>query len=122
MSSRRISTSLILFSTLWASSTAFAPPCLSTNTKYVVERLPPLPPPHCMSTEKISYTNNTQRRRGQRLIILSATKSDEDTEKTVSAMKAKEIRQELGECIDIVYVNGIRLQYDIALSHIIPQT
>ena len=34
---------------------------------------------------------------GQRLIILSATKS-EDIEKTVSAMKAKEIRQELGEC------------------------
>jgi len=29
------------------------------------------------------------------LIILSATKSDEDIEKTVSAMKAKEIRQEL---------------------------
>jgi len=75
-----------------------------------------------MSTEKISYPNNTQRRRG-RLIILSATKSDEDIEKTVSAMKAKEIRQELGECITIVYVNGIRLQYDIVyISHTTPQT
>ena len=60
-----------------------------------------------MSTEKISYPNNTQRRRGQRLIILSATKSDEDIEKTVSAMKTKEIRQELGECIMIVDANDI---------------
>ena len=117
MSSRRISTSLILFSTLWASSTAFAPPCPSTNTKYVVERLQSSPLPHHTQT----IYQHTQRR-GQRLIIFN-TKSDEDIEKTVSAMKAKAIRQELGECITIVYVNGIRLQYDIAYtSHIIPQT
>ena len=95
---RRISTSLILFSTLWASSTAFAPPCLSTNTKYVVERLPSPPPP----SHHTQTIHNTQRR-GQRLIILSSTKSDEDTEKTVSAMKAKEIRQELGKCIRFTY-------------------
>lgn len=91
MSSRRISTSLILFATLWASSTAFAPPCSSTNTKYAVERLQTPPLPHHTQT----IYQHTQRM-GQRLIILSATKS-EDIEKTVSAMKAKEIRQELGE-------------------------
>jgi len=102
MSTRRISTSLILFATLWASSTAFAPPCPSTNTKYVVERLQSSPLPHHTQT----IYQHTQRR-GQRLIILSATKSDEDTEKTVSAMKAKEIRQELGEYITIVYANFI---------------
>ena len=101
MSSRRISTSLILLSTLWASSTAFAPPCPSTNTKYVVERLQSSPLPHHTQT----IYQHTQRR-GERLIILSATKS-EDTEKTVSAMKAKEIRQELGECIMVVYANDI---------------
>ena len=100
MSSRRISTSLILFAT-WASSTAFAPPCPSTNTKDVVERLQSPPLPHHTQT----IYQHTQRR-GQ-ILIMSSTKSDEDIEKTVSAMKAKEIRQELGEYITIVYVNFI---------------